>query len=244
MRPVPIRYALGPAAILWLVTFPGLAAGYGLEFTPRDDTVRQVAPNDVAEFHFTLTNTGATSDVYEFNCRVISAVPGWAAVYCVSGVCVEPGVIRYDSIPAAGSDTTPKVTVYTDATEGEEVVSLRVRSMGDTTQAESIGTYTIVGSGVEESRPVAVRRGAFRVAPNPIHRGMQATVSFFAARPTSYAVRLYDAAGISTGIAASGLAPAGEHTVGLRTDQCLSGGIYLVRLTTGGESAPGRLVVE
>lgn len=58
-------------------------AGHQFEFTSRGDTVRHVAPGAVAEFGFSLTNTGTASDVYEFDCRVIQSVPSWYVTYCV-----------------------------------------------------------------------------------------------------------------------------------------------------------------
>ena len=138
------------AAALFAVVYGQALAGYGLELVARDDTVQHVSPSGTGEFHFTLTNTGSQSDAYEFDCRVVASVPGWVVVYCVRGQCVEPGNLVYDTLPAGAADTAIKVTVYTNATEGEEVVSLRARSMGDPALAESVATHTLVGSGIEE----------------------------------------------------------------------------------------------
>ncbi len=244
MRPVRSRRAVGLTVAVVLSVVAGRAAGYGLEFTPRDDTVRQVAPNDVAEFHLTLTNTGTTSDVFEFDCRVVSVVPGWAAVYCVNGVCVEPGVLRYDTIPADGSDTTPKVTVYTDTAQGEEVVSLRVRSLGDTTLAESVGVHTIVGSGVEELSGFGPPGVAFVISPDPVRRNRTTTLSFSSEEPRSFSLELFDAAGCRVSLIAAGTAPSGRHVISWHPERPPARGVYLVRLTAGDESAVRKLVVE
>ena len=74
-----------PAAlILALVLTTGLAlAGYRFEFASQGDTVQQVAPGAVAEFGFSLTNTGTEPDGYEFDCRVMQSVPSWYVTYCV-----------------------------------------------------------------------------------------------------------------------------------------------------------------
>jgi hypothetical protein len=220
------------------------ASGYGLELAPRDDTVRHVAPSDVAEFHFTLTNTGTTLDVYEFSCRVVSAVPGWAAVYCVNGVCVEPGVLSYDSIPAGASDTTPKVTVYTNATEGEETVSLCVRSLGDTTLAESVATHTVVASGIEEVPGDGAHGVWLQVSPEPVRRGGSLTLRISTRRPTSFSACLFNSDGGRVGRVAAGTTPSDRHEVRWCPARLLSRGVYLLRVTAGDRSAVRKLVIE
>ena len=232
----------GLALVLLFVT--SRAAGYGLQLTPRDDTVRHVAPNDVAEFHFTLTNTGTTADVFKFDCGVVSAVPGWAAVYCVNGVCVEPGVPRYDTIPASGSDTTPKVTVYTDTTAGEEAVLLRVRSMGDTVLAESVGTHTFMGSGVEEPSGAGAPGISFRVTPQPIRSGRTATLSFLTSGPMSVRAELFDVSGGWVSLIAEGTVLSGRHVINWGPGGRLASGVYLIRLTAGNVHTVRKLVVE
>jgi len=244
MKPARLHYFTVLAVAGSITIVAGSAAGYGLEFTPRDDTVRSVAPYDVAEFHFTLTNTGTTSDVYEFSCRVVSAVSGWAAVYCVNGVCVEPGVPRYDTIPASGSDTTPKVTVYTDTTAGEEVVLLRVRSLGDTTLAESVGVHAVVGSGVEELSGFGPPGIPFVISPNPIWRNRTTTLSFSSEEPRGFSVELFDAAGGRVSLIAEGIAPSGRHVINWSPDRRLASGVCLVRLTAGNAYTVRKLVIE
>ena len=244
VRPADRRCAVGLIVVVLLATGASRAVGYGLALTPRGDTVQHVAPSEDAEFHFTLTNTGTSSDVYELSCRVVSAVPGWAAVYCVRGVCVEPGMLRYDTIPAGDNDTTPKVTVYTNATEGEEVVSLRVRSMGDTTLAESIATHTIVGSGIEEgTRPGAPAVGP-RVTPTLVNRHTGASVVFATRERTFFVVTLHDAGGRLVQTVAAGIVTAGPHRVDWRPEPELPRGVYLLRLSAAGESAVTKVIVE
>ena len=237
------RGAAAVAAILTALVGSALA-GYGFVLTPRADTIQHVAPSDVAEFPLTLTNTGTSSDVYEFSCRVVSAVPGWAAVYCVNGVCVEPGALRYDTIPAAGSDTTPKVTVYTDTTAGEEVVSLLVRSMGDTTLAESVATHTIVGAGIEEDARLDAPESGVKVVPNLVNRQTGASVVFATRKRTFFKVTLHDAAGRQVQAVAAGTVPAGLHRVDWLPEHGLSRGVYLLRLSAADESAVTKVTVE
>jgi hypothetical protein len=227
-----------------LATGASRAVGYGLALTPRGDTVQHVAPSEDAEFHFTLTNTGTSSDVYEFNCRVVSAVPGWAAVYCVRGVCVEPGALRYDTIPAGDNDTTPKVTVYTNATAGEEVVSLRVRSMGDTTLAESIATHTVVGTGVEEGARSGVMDAGLRVMPTLVNRHTGASAVFATRERTFFKVTLHDAAGRQVQAVAAGIVPAGLHRVDWLPERRLPPGVYLLHVSAADESAVTKVIVE
>jgi hypothetical protein len=244
VKSTPSRRAAVLAATVIFAALAGRAVGYGLDFKARGDTVQHVGPGDFAEFHFTLTNTGNQSDVYELDCRVVSAVPGWAATYCVRGRCVEPGILMYDSLPAGNSDTSISVAVYTNATEGEEIVSMRVRSMGDTTLAESIGTYTIVGSGIEELPGTGAPGVRFQVAPAPVRRGRQMTLSFASARPLSFSVDLFDAAGGWVSLVARGTVHGGRHAVNWRPDRLLGRGVYLLRLTAGGSPTVRKLVVE
>jgi hypothetical protein len=244
VRPADRRCAVGLIVMVLLATGASRAVGYGLALTPRGDTVQHVAPSGDAEFHFTLTNNGTSSDVYEFSCRVVSAVPGWAAVYCVRGVCVEPGMLRYDTIPAGDNDTTPKVTVYTNATEGEEVVSLRVRSMGDTTLAESIATHTVVGLGIEELPGLSTPVAGFSVAPSLVHRRTGAAVVFSAREPMRLDLTLYDGTGRKVQAVVKGTVAAGEHRIRWQPQRGLPAGMYLLKLTTQAGSMVCKVVVE
>jgi len=244
LKPARSRCAVGLAVAVVAVAIAGRAAGYELELTPRGDTVQHVSPSGTGEFHFTLTNTGVQPDVYEFDCRVVAGVPGWAVVYCVRGQCVEPGNLVYDSLPAGLADTAIKVTVYTNITEGEEVVSLRARSMGDSSLAESVATYTIVGAGVEEG----VRPGApgpcFRVTPNPANRQTGASVLFSTQERTSFRMTLHDAVGRLVQTVVGAAVGVGRHSIRWQPERYLPAGVYLLRLSTGAESAVARVIVE
>uniref|UniRef100_A0A7C4CDV1 DUF11 domain-containing protein n=1 Tax=candidate division WOR-3 bacterium TaxID=2052148 RepID=A0A7C4CDV1_UNCW3 len=137
--------------VLLSALLPASAAGYGFSFVCRSDTSQRVEPGGVAEFVFSLTNTGAEPDIYEFDCRVVQAVSGWAAIYCLGGRCYEPGVPAYDTLAAGQADTTIGVSVYTSSTAGEEVVRLRASSLGAPTLTDSITIRTMAGSGVAEN---------------------------------------------------------------------------------------------
>jgi hypothetical protein len=219
-------------------------AGFGLELTARGDTVQRVSPSGTGEFHFTLTNTGSQSDVYEFDCRVVAAVPGWVAVYCVRGLCVEPGILIYDTLLAGAADTAIKVSVYTNTTEGEEVVSLRARSMGAPALVESIATHTIVGTGIEEgARPGAPEAG-LRVTPTLVNRRAGASVAFSTREQTHFRVTLYDAAGRLVQLVACAAVPAGRHLVRWQPERGLPDGVYLLHLSAGDASAVAKVIVE
>jgi hypothetical protein len=175
---------------------------------------------------------------------VVSAVPGWAVVYCVGGQCVEPGMLVHDTLAAGVSDTAIKVSVYTTATEGEEVVSLRVRSLGDTTLAESIATHTIVGTGVTERADTGDPGTGLRTTPSLVNRQFGASVLFSTPRQTSIRVTLHDAGGRLIQIIADDAVPGGLHRRRWRPARRLPSGVYLVRLATESGRAVSKVVVE
>ena len=239
------RICLSAAAAVMLAVIGGQArAGYGLELTAVGDTVQHVSPGGTAEFHFSLTNTGTSPDVFEFGCRVVSGVPGWSVVYCVRGVCVEPGNLVYDTLPAAGTDSSAKVTVYTDTTQGEEVASLRVRSMGDTTLVESVATHTIVSAGIDEGAHPDESEAGFFVAPTLVNRQTGASVAFATRVQTSFKVTLHDADGRLVQTVAGGALPPGQHRIHWRPERSLPDGVYLLHLSAGDESAVTKVIVE
>ncbi|MCX6841033.1 MAG: hypothetical protein NTX53_01935 [candidate division WOR-3 bacterium] len=232
------------AAVLFVVVYGQALAGYGLELVARGDTIQRVSPNGTSEFHFTLTNTGSQSDAYEFDCRVVASVPGWVVVCCVGGQCVEPGNQVYDTLPAGAADTAIKVTVYTNATEGEEVVSLRARSMGDPALAESIATHTIVGSGIDEDARLDAPEAHFRVAPTLVNRQTGASVAFATREQTFFRVTLHDAVGRLVQLVASSAVPAGRHRIRWQPERGLPDGVYVLHLSAGSESAVAKVIVE
>jgi len=231
-------------AALFVVVCGQALAGYGLELVARGDTIQRVSPNGTGEFHFTLTNTGSQSDAYEFDCRVVASVPGWAVVYCVRGQCVEPGNLVYDTLPAGAADTAIKVSVYTNTTEGEEVASLRARSMGNPVLAESIVTHTIVGTGIEEGARPDAPEACFLAAPTLVNRQTGASVAFSTRERTSFRVTLHDAAGRLVQLVACAAVPAGRHRIRWQPERGLPDGVYLLRLSAGAESAVSKVIVE
>lgn len=137
---------------LGLLVFARIAeADYSFTLNCRSDTLQAVQPGGVAYFYFTLTNTGTEPDVYEFDCRVIQEVPGWSAIYCLRGRCVEPGMVMFDTLAPGESDTTIDIGVFTASNPGEEVVRLTVTSVGNPALSAGYNTRTRVGGGVEEA---------------------------------------------------------------------------------------------
>ncbi|MBM3315045.1 hypothetical protein FJY71_04285 [candidate division WOR-3 bacterium] len=217
-----LRFPLLVAGLCLAVIATPVRAGYAFDFLCRDDTVHRAQPGEIAEFRFSLVNTGTERDVYEFDCRVISGVPGWTVTYCTGFSCAEPGVLLYDTLAVGGADTAIHVTVYTDTTQGAEVVSLRVRSLGEPSLAESIPTHTVVGAGIEEGV-----RHAFR---SPQATTVVATGRLHASGPGD----LFDAAGRWVAALRSG-----DNDV-----RHLPSGVYLVRSDVASVAARCRVVVK
>ncbi|HTW92160.1 MAG TPA: T9SS type A sorting domain-containing protein [bacterium] len=229
-------------AILAALAGPALA-GYGFTLVPRGDTVQHVGQNGTAVFLFTLANTGTSPDVFRFDCRVVSGPTAWAVACCDRGQCHQPGDAIYDTLAAGASDTTPDITVYTDTTQGEEVVALRVRSMADSSLAESIATHTLMTSGIEEA-PQNPPRVLFHVSPQPVGRGRQATVAFSTSGPARFSLDLYDAVGNWVSTLAQGIAFGGNHTLPFEPAPNLPTGVYLIRLAVGNQTATSKLIID
>jgi hypothetical protein len=158
-----IFWILNP--LLCLVSFT--LAQYSFDLSCLSDTLQVVAPNGVANFNFRLANIGSLNDVYELNCRVIESVPGWFETFCVRGLCVEPGIPMYDTLNVGQFDTAIHISVYTTSTQGREILSLNVRSLGDPTQKDSIRVYTQVGPGITENLALNLTHPTFEIYPNP-----------------------------------------------------------------------------
>lgn len=205
-----------------LLAFGQLTAGFQFEFACRGDTVQRVNPGGIAEFDFTLMNTGTEPDIYEFACRVVQPVSGWSVIYCLHGQCNEPGGLMYDTLNAGETDTAITVTVFTSSTHGEEVVSLRVRSLGAPLLAESVATRTVVSAGVEESRQRADSRA--RPVASLARGGLLITI------PGD----LFDSQGRRVAVM-----PAGSSRVGL-----LAPGVYVFRARDGDRSAAWKVVLQ
>lgn len=126
----------------------------------------------------------------------------------------------YDTLAVGEADTAIHVTVYTSTTQGEGVVNLWVRSLGEPSLRDSITTRTIVGSGVNEGICSAVGKpwSAATVVTGRLH--------------VPGPGELFDPAGRRAAV----LRP-GDN----RIDH-LSSGVYLIR--AGGISARFRVVVR
>ncbi|MEO0094157.1 MAG: T9SS type A sorting domain-containing protein [candidate division WOR-3 bacterium] len=178
---------------LLVLIFSSAESQYSFDLSCLSDTLQIVAPNGVANFHLRLTNTGSLNDIYELNCRIVESVPGWFATVCLRGVCVQPGTLLYDTLQVGQSDTTIHITVYTTATNGREVLSFAVRSLGNPTLRDSIRVYTQVGQGIEEDASASkVLFFTPIIYPNPIKT--QTTIRFTPyATPTG--LKIYDISG-------------------------------------------------
>jgi hypothetical protein len=225
-------------------------ASYDFEFFCRSDTVQRVDPSGVADFYFTIRNAGAERDCYEFNCRVIQEVSNWFVMYCVGGLCAFPGVTLRETLAAGETDTLVHLSVATDTTSGEEIVNLSVRSTGNPALSDSVTTHTLAGAGIEERlSPCCLPRLGLSAAPNPVRR--QTTISYEIPRvpgrdlwfPSS-SLSLYDHQGRRwLTVAAPGSDP-GRHEFHWLRPSRLPGGIYLLRLSRGSQSAWQKIVVE
>ena len=209
-----------------------LRANHAFDFSCRSDTVLHVQPGEFSEFHFTLANTGSEDDVYEFDLAVLDSVSGWVAIYCVGGICAEPGLLVYDTLAAGTVDTSITVTIYTGSSNGEEVTRLRVRSLAEPSLADSITTRTVVGSGVGETPDASLRVTAgLRVFPNPVPRGGPITVAANVPAGMRFSLSLFDVHGRRIDCR-----PADVHSarrIEITPDRNLPAGVYLLRLHAG-----------
>jgi len=86
----------------------------------------------------------------------------------------------YDTLTAGGINENIDVTIYTTATEGTEVVNLRVASMGNPSLRDSINVYVTVQSGVEEKDRFInkeIQDPVLQIYPNPFHNNLCITFS-------------------------------------------------------------------
>jgi len=181
--------------IVLVLTLP-IFAQYAFEFTCLDDTVKYANLNDAVDFYFRLHNTGSLQDIYEFDCTIIDSAPGWSVVYCVGGVCVEPGIIMYDSLDAGEMDTSIIVHVYTADSAGTEVVNLRVASMGNPTLRDSINVYVTAPPGIEENWSKGIQNPILQIYPNPFRQVTDIILQITDKNPGStVSLKIYDATG-------------------------------------------------
>jgi hypothetical protein len=144
-----------------------LFAQYNFDFSCLDDTIQHGV--DQIEFHFRLENSGTLPDSYAFDLRIIDSVSGWFRIYCVRGMCAEPGIILYDYLDVGEFDTTIHVTIYPDTSQpGTEILNLHVASIGDPSLRDSINVYGVVASMIEEDTKMSKSMShILKAYPNP-----------------------------------------------------------------------------
>jgi hypothetical protein len=223
-----------------------LSASYSFSFVCRSDTIQRVDPGGVAEFDFTIANTGSQPDGYQFDCEVISGVSDWYATYCVGGRCGQPGMTLVETLAVGSSDTTAHVSVYTSATPGEEVIRLRVQSQGNPSLADSVTTYTLAGAGVQEDHePGTMNDGrvAVNVFPNPVSD--QALIRYtLPAGCVRARLVMYDVQGQRWRTVAAPVAEPGRHDLHWLRPAGLPRGVYLLCLRAGAQYASEKLILE
>lgn len=204
---------------------------HGFDFYCRSDTWQQVAPGGSAVFWFALTNTGSQRDVFRFDCCVLESIPGTTVIYCVGGLCTEPGVPLFDSLDAGETDTAIDVSLFNSGAEGIELIRLSVRSLGDTTLADSILVGARVSSSVGEGGSVGSPARLLMVLPNP---GSGSCRRIRLAVPTCgwYRIDLLSSAGSWMTSLYEGYLEEGIQEISGCFDRGLPAGMYLLRLVS------------
>jgi len=140
---------------------PDRVQDYGFSYM-SDETLRVIHPDSEAVFLSFLTNTGTSADTYRFVKRA-ELPTGWGSNFCVGQMCVIGNTLNYPFQPA--QTETVSVHVYPSGLPGEGVVTMTIRSLGDTTQEAEITFTTIAQVGaVPETH--AGSPGNFRLWPN------------------------------------------------------------------------------
>jgi hypothetical protein len=234
--------------LLGLIFVPFVWSQYSFDLTCLSDTLQVVIPNGIANFNFRLTNTGSLNDIYALDCQVIESIPGWFETFCLRGVCLEPGVIRYDTLNVGQLDTTIHITVYTNLTQGREILSLKVHSLGDPTQKDSIRIYTQVGQGIEENRqPLPANRLPLEIYPNPLKTGSTANITLNSLKGI-IELKIYDISGkLVKHLLTNPQSPATSHCLTWdgrdQTGQPLPSGSYIVTFTRNGKAILSKRMV-
>lgn len=246
LRPLTTHYSLITTLCLLLGVFGPLRAAYSYDFFCRSDTIQRVDSGGVAEFDFTITNTGNQPDEYQFDCEVISGVSDWYATYCVGGRCGQPGMTLVETLAAGASDTTAHVSVYTSATPGEEVIRLRIQSQGNPALVDSVTTYTLSGAGIQEDHEpetTSDARIAVNVFPNPVSD--RALIrSTLPAGCLEARLVMYDVRGRRLLTVAVPGAKPGRHDLHWLKPAGLPKGVYLLCLRAGAQSTVEKLILE
>jgi len=228
--------------VLLIMAAGTAVAGYSFSFTCRTDTLKRVQPGGEAVVWFTLSNTGDERDAYRFDCRVLDSVPGSTVIYCIGGLCAEPGLPLYDSLPAGETDTAIDVSVFAGPGTGDELVLLSVRSLGEPALTDSILTHTEVSAGIGEERPGHTARGnGLAVVPNPAPAG-RAAVRFFLERAADCRLEAFSASGSMVAGTALGRLEPGPHETAWQLR--LPRGVYVLRLVAGRSASCCPVVVR
>jgi hypothetical protein len=161
------------------------------------------------------------------------------------------------------ADGTPVQSFVADLTElGGAAVTILASGFltpEDDQNGPAFGLLAVTGDGTSFLLPVAGEEDATALAaaapeasltagqtalgaPYPNPATSRATVDFELAEEGAARVVLYDALGREVAVAAEGNFQAGRHTAALETG-ALPSGVYVLRLTTGGETMTRRLTV-
>jgi hypothetical protein len=230
--------------LLLLGSAAALHAAYSFDFRCRSDTVQRIDTSGVAEFEFTITNIGNQPDGYQFDCRIVSGIPDWYVTYCVGGLCGSPGMVLDESLTVSDSDTTAHVMVYSSSTPGEEVVNLRIQSLGNPALIDSVTTHTLASAGVEELPPPWLpERISLSITPNPVSD--RALISY-TLPPGNVEARLalFDVQGRRwLTVTPPGSNP-GRHELRWLRPGRLPDGVYLLGLRFGSQSVWRKVVLD
>ncbi|KPJ73164.1 hypothetical protein AMJ52_04170 [candidate division TA06 bacterium DG_78] len=143
----------------------GTPGQYSFDFTCLSDTV--IADTGMVEFHFSIENTGTSSDTYAFDLRIVDSIPGWDESFYVDGVWADPGTILTEYLGVWAVDSAIYVRVD-PAGDGTEILNLHVSSTANPGLRDSITMYVIFQDpGVEEYIHGVDYKTMLRIYPNP-----------------------------------------------------------------------------
>ncbi|KPJ50851.1 hypothetical protein AMJ40_01700 [candidate division TA06 bacterium DG_26] len=133
--------------VLSLLIAGAVGAQYQFELTCSDTLAEVVPPVQAVQFFVGLQNTGSLVDVYEIG--LVNQTPGWFLQFCVNGICWPAGAVAYDTL-SSGEQVIIEVKFLNVTAPGIGHGILRVRSLGDTTLADSVRLWTIASTSVED----------------------------------------------------------------------------------------------
>lgn len=226
--------------------FSFLWAQYNFDFRCVDDTI-QSGSSEIT-FYFILENTGTQPDSYVFNCRVVDSVPGWFEMYCVHGLCSEPGIPLYDHLAPGLADSAIDIQIFPSLGYGVEKVNLHVQSLNNSSLKDSINVYAIGTNANEEDQATADLKNQNRgwtVSPNPFFRFVKIGFMKKDAVPVSEIV-VYDARGRRIkNLITSGRQGQQIQLVWNGTDndgRQIPAGIYFIQQKNDSEKSTARLI--